>query len=85
MPKTILEAKAEEEEGEKIKYVPLSERNCLAREIKEWRRRSSIVTPPSSPREPLQVSTLEDENKKWIDDMKGQEIDVFDLSKFDFM
>ena len=31
------------------------------------------------------MSTSEDEQQGWIDDMEGQEIDVFDLSNFDFM
>ena len=43
------------------------------------------MTPPSTPKESIHVSRLEDEQQQWITDMEGQETDVFDLFDFDFM
>ena len=60
MPKTIQEVEEEEEE-EKIEYVPLSQWTHLERAIEEEGRRSSIMIPPYTPKDPIQVSTSEDE------------------------
>lgn len=35
------------------------------------------MTPSSPLREPIQVSNLEDEQQRWIDDMEGQETNIF--------
>ena len=39
---------------------------------KEERRRSLTLTPSSSQKDPIHILTLEDEQKKWIDAMKGK-------------
>ena len=56
--KPILEEDEEEDDEEN---APLNRRTMLAKSIKQERKRSSMVMPPSIPREPLQSSTLEDE------------------------
>ena len=53
----------EEEEGDKIEYVPLSQRTRLAKVMEEERIRISTLPPPSIPKEPIQVTTSEDEEK----------------------
>ena len=52
VPETILEVE-DEKQGEKIYFFHLIQRTHLAKAIEEERRRISIVTPPSTPREPI--------------------------------
>ena len=51
----------EEEEEDEEEDVPLQRRTQLVRPMKQERRRSSMMTLPSAPEEPLEISTLEDE------------------------
>lgn len=44
-----------------------------------------MVTPPSTPKDPIQVSTSEDEQHNWIMEMESEGIDIFDLLEFDFI
>ena len=53
----------EKEEGQPIEFVPLNKWTLLATATEE-ERISSIQTPASVTREPIQVETLEDEKLK---------------------
>ena len=44
-----------------------------------------IQTQSSTPREPIQVETSEDEQQQWVEKMEGEGADVFDVSYFDFI
>ena len=44
-----------------------------------------MTTPPSTPDEPLEVSSSEDEVQQWVDEHDGEGNDVFKMSDFDFM
>ena len=63
----------------------MSHRTQLSKALEEERRRSSTLTPPSDPKELIQVTTSKDEKQQWITDMEGHQTDVFDLLNFDFM
>ena len=57
----------EEEEEDEEEDVSLQRRTWLGRSMEQEKRRSSTVTPPSIPEEPLEVSSLEDEVQQWVD------------------
>lgn len=80
----ILEEKEEEEEDEE-EDVPLQRRTQLARPTEQEKRRSSTVTRPSVPEEPLEITTSEDEVQKWVDEQGVEGDDIFEMSDFDFM
>ena len=44
-----------------------------------------MTTPPSTPDEPLEVSSSEDEVQQWVDEHDGEGDDVFKVLDFDFM
>jgi hypothetical protein len=63
----------------------LNWRTCLTRATKlEWRR-SSTITLPLIPDQPIQATTSEDEMQQWIDEKDVEGTDVFQMSDFDFM
>ena len=78
VPETIPEVE------EKIEVVPLNQRACSTTIIKEERRRSPTQTPSFVPRESIQVETLEDEHKKWIEEMESEGDEIFHISIFYF-
>ena len=61
----IPEEKEEEEEDDEDN-VSLKRITWLARSIEKERRKSSTATLPPIPKEPLQMTTSEDEMKQWI-------------------
>ena len=42
-------------------------------------------TPPSTQAEPLELSSLKDEVKQWVDEQSEEGDDIFKMSNFDFM
>jgi len=86
VPEVILEEGEEEKDDEeKENNLPLNLRTHLARATKlEWRRSSTITLPPI-PKQPIQTTTSEDEMQQWIDEQDVEGNDVFKMSDFYFM
>ena len=63
VPKPIPKGEEEEEEEDEEDNVPLNRRTWLTRAMQRERRRSSTITLPSIPEEPLETSTSKDEMK----------------------
>ena len=81
IPKTIHEGEEEEEEED----VPLQRRTQIARVAEQEKRISSIIIPPSTLEEPLEVSSLEEKVQQWVGEQDVEGDDLFKMSNFDFM
>ena len=65
--------------------MPLQGRTQLEKVLEMERRKSSTVIPPSTPEEPLEITTLKDEVQQWVDEQDVGGDDVFKMSNFDFI
>ena len=65
--------------------MPLQGRTRLAKDGELERRKSAMVTLPSTQVEPLELSSLEDEVQQCVNEKKGGSDDVFSMMDFDFM
>ena len=62
--------------------MPLQRRNQLAKAIELERRKSATSTPPPTRVELVELSSLEDEVQRWVNEKREQGEGVFSIADF---
>ena len=65
--------------------MPLQRRTRLVKATELERRKSAMSTPPPTQEELVELSSLEDEVQRWVNEQRGQGEDVLSILDFDFM
>ena len=78
--KTILEE--EIKSGKEEEQVPLQRRTWLAKATKMERRKSAMSNPPPTQEKLVELSSLEDEVQRWVNEQSEQGEDVFSIADF---